>query len=447
MAKVLISAIGVGPGNREYRKAVYKFSDSAKEYKTSFVAAALCEHFQVDKVYLVGTAKSMWEEVYRYFAEEAKLPVDENYWQGLAEKAEFFDVYSNKNGIEETDLVKLNETIDNYLKKFGNIDLSTEAVSGGSQCFIIDYGLKEAELWNNFGTFMRISDMLNEDDEVYLDITHAFRSIALFNYITLDLIGILKFKKAFKLAGLFYGMLDVIGELGYAPVVDLSPYYNLTLWARGAYNFINFGNGYLLSSLFQEEELSKLTNNISEIVNINYIEDFKSNIDKLNGYLEAKKNIPDPMVNYMIPYLLDFTGRFKGIDSTGKLQLALAEWYFDNKRYAQGYICLVEAVISRFLEMYRRKDKSIKWTVDNREKIKDFLREELQNHDKYGIVFDIYKKINYIRNTIAHAGYYKNNKDFEEDIKNAYHHLNNVKKYVFNDSFISEIVQNYPFNK
>lgn len=278
MAKVLISTIGTGRvseqnGNsRKYESTVYRFPNSHKEYRTSFVASALCDHLKVDKLYLVGTSKSMWEEVYKYFAQSANLQVDLKYTNKLGEKAKSFNLKNSKIKINERELEQLNLTIDSYLKSIKS------NASGGSQCFIIDYGLNEAELWNNFDTFMRISDKLQEDDEVYLDITHAFRSIALFNYITLDLIGILKFKKAFKLSGLFYGMQDVNGELGYAQIVDLSPYYNMTLWARAAYNFISFGNGYLLSDLIYDPHLSESIKNISEIVNINYIDDFKRSI-------------------------------------------------------------------------------------------------------------------------------------------------------------------------
>jgi len=452
MAKVLISAIGVGLRKREYEPTTYKFLDSYEEYRTSFVAAALCKHLKVDKLYLVGTAKSMWEEVYNYFAREALQSVDSDYWHKLADKAEAFDVKNSKDGVNEKDLEELNKTIDNYLEKNrenSGAYLVRESASGGSKCFIINYGLDEVQLWNNFSTFMQISNMLQEDDEVYLDITHAFRSIALFNYITLDLIGILKFRKTFKLAGLFYGMLDVKSELGYAPVVDLSHYYNLTQWARGAYNFINFGNGYILADLFRAPELSEYIRNISEIVNINYIDEFKKNIDSLNTYLkmysEKQTENFDPFAKYMIPYLLSFVERFRGISSTGQLQLKLAEWYFDNKRYAQGYICLAESIITKFLEIYHKKDATITYKVENRDKIKNLLRYKL-NEGKYKKIYNVYKEINYIRNTIAHAGYYANNKTFDEYIKNSYKYLNDVKKLIFYDKIIAEITQKYPFN-
>jgi len=436
MAKVLISAIGVGKENRKYYPTIYKFPDTSKEYETSFIASALCEYLRVDKLFLVGSAKSMWEEVYRYYANAAKLSEDYEYWGNIGGKTEPFNLKNNKIKICDEDLLTINETIDKYLKHINS------SASGGSQCFIIDYGLNDSELWNNFDTFMKIGEKINESDEIYLDITHAFRSISLFNYITLDLIGILKFKKAFKLSGLFYGMLDVIKELGYAPVVDLSPLYNITAWARGAYNFINFGNGYLLADLISDSDLSRNIKSISEIVNINYIDNFKKSLDSLYTLMENNKQ-SDPVVKYTSPYILSFINRFKGIESTGKLQFTLAKWYFDNKRYAQGYICLAESIISLLLDIYRERNEAIIWNETNRKKIKNLIKDKFKEDEEYLKIYEEYESIRKIRNTIAHAGYEKNN-NFNEDIKNAYTHLNKVGEDIFNNPAINKIPYKFP---
>jgi CRISPR-associated Csx2 family protein len=444
MAKVLISSLGTGPpdsnntSSREYRKAVYKFEGSDKEYKTSFVATALSEHLEVDKIYLVGTSKSMWEEVYRYFSTVSNQLFDEDYWTDLGEKVESFRSGDPK--INENDLENVNKAIDDYLRYLRS------SASGGSHCYIIDYGLNERELWKNFDVIIRIGDNLNENDEIYLDITHSFRSIPLFNYLMLDLIRILKLKNDFKLSGLFYGMLDVIKEFDYAPIVDLSPLYNITLWARGAYNFINYGNGYLLADLINDDAVSRSIRNISDIVNINHIDEFKREIDRLNNLLDDT-NSPELIIKYMQPFLMSFTDRFKGISSSGKLQLALAEWYFDNKRFAQGYICLVESVITRLLEIYRGKNSKIKVNQTNREKIKNLiLYTPFKQRPEYKGLYEEYNIIREKRNVIAHAGYADEN-TYQNDISDANIHLNKVQKYVFNNKALEKLPEEFPFNK
>lgn len=444
MAKILISSLGKGKleknnaSTREYTKTVYRFQGSDKEYKTQFVATALSEHLQVDKLYLVGTSKSMWEEVYNYFTTASDQPLDYDYWVELGEKVTSFKVGNAK--INENDLVEVNKAIDGYLRYLRS------SASGGSHCYIIDYGLNETELWSNFDVFMRIGDNLKENDEIFLDITHAFRSIPLFNYLMLDLMGILKFKNDFKLGGLFYGMLEAISEVGHAPIIDLSPLYNITLWARGAYNFINYGNGYLLADLISDGKISENIRNISDIVNINYIDEFKREIDRLN-YLLDKSESPEPVIKYMQPYLKSFINRFKGISSSGKLQFSLAKWYFDNKRFANGYICLAESIITRILEIYRERDSKIKLNQNSRDKIKDLIfTPKFNQRPEYTKLYEEYDIIRKKRNVIAHAGF-ADEKTFKEDISKAYTHLSNVEKYVFNNRALEKLPEEFLFSQ
>ena len=101
MAKVLISFIGTGPlmnrgtigeekSAREYRRASYHLGDeNLGEYP--FVAAALCEPQHIDKVILIGTVHSMWEEVYRYFQEKNGKEVDDDVYCEIAEHCEQSD--------------------------------------------------------------------------------------------------------------------------------------------------------------------------------------------------------------------------------------------------------------------------------------------------------------------------------------------------------------------
>ncbi|NLY74343.1 MAG: TIGR02221 family CRISPR-associated protein [Firmicutes bacterium] len=444
MAKVLISALGTGKltkdniSARKYEKTVYRFQDSQNEYETSFIAAALSEHFQVDKLYLVGTSKSMWEEVYDYFSSAGNQCWDQDYWLELGDKVASYKV--GDAGISEDYLNKVNDAIDGYLTYLRS------SASGGSHCFIIDYGLNEKELWSNFDVFMRIGENLGENDEIYLDITHAFRSIPLFIYLMLDLITILESRNNLKITGLFYGMLEATKELGYTPIVDLSPLYNITLWARGAYNFINFGNGYLLADLIKDDGISETIRNISDLVNINYIDDFKREIDRLNHLLKNTDS-SEQVVRYMQPYLQSFVDKFKGISSSGKLQFSLAQWYFDNYRFAHGYICLTESIITRILEIYRERNSKISWGNANRGKIKTLI-EKLGSSTKpeYSKAHEVFNSIRKIRNLIAHAGYSDGN-TFREDIGKAYSHLNNVEKYVFNNKALEKLPDEFPFNQ
>lgn len=442
MARVLISSLGVGrPGRnneplRKYSETEYKFPGEDRPYKTPFVAAALIERLQIDRLYLIGTSKSMWEEVYVYFMQRAGKPVDEHYWAEIGTVIQSFKPWNKP--LSESDLLPVSQAIDNYLRQIN------KGAVGGSRCLVIDYGLNDEELWRIFDAFMQIANELSPNDVVFLDITHSFRSIPLFVYLMLDLMKTLHSDNEFKLGGLYYGMQDVIGDLGYAPVVDLTPLYNITEWARGAYNFTNFGNGYLLAELIQDEKIAEKIRNISNSVDINYIDDFKREVDSLDGLLRAKLSSSDPVVKYMEPYLRAFTDRFKGISSTGELQFALAKWYFNNKRFAQGYICLAEAIISRILEMYRSRDMSLEWTNDNRDKVKQLIRNKMANRSEYAIIYEVYEDIRIKRNTIAHAGF-STKQNFADDIEKAAYYLHTVEKCVFKNPALKKLPDLFPF--
>lgn len=190
----------------------------------------------------------MWEEVYRYFTEKAGLELDYDHWikiGGLTEQSSY-----DKRLIARENLGQAMEAVDSYL------NTKNLGATGGSCSIIIDYGLNEDGLWKNFGEIMGLIDILENGDEIYLDITHAFRSIPLFMYLMMEFLQSLDYKRV-SLKGLYYGMLDANRDLSYAPVVDLSPLCNISQWIRGSHDFINFGDGYTIASLLKGQDESE----------------------------------------------------------------------------------------------------------------------------------------------------------------------------------------------
>lgn len=205
MAKVLISPIGAGrkkarigeykkansacssfsnKSDREYHEAKYKFNGNDTIHDTHFLVAALAKHLKVDRIIFIGTAKSMWERVYRYFTENAGQNLDYEYWDRIGN----FASESNFNNmiLDEESLREAMVSVDEYLKA-----INPSAI-GGSLPLLMKYGLNEEELWENFSIFMKLIKVLKDGDEVYLDITHSFRSIPLFMYLMMDFMQTLK---------------------------------------------------------------------------------------------------------------------------------------------------------------------------------------------------------------------------------------------------------------
>lgn len=434
MAKVLISPIGTGSfksgpdgdtSAREYNDATYKFEKDDRIYKTPFLAAALAQYIQVDKIVFIGTAKSMWEEVYRYFTVNSGRELKEDYWVEIGKLA--MDSNPNISKINKEVLKETMESVDEYLKAIGSKS------AGGSTPLIIKYGLNEDELWQNFSTIMELVDILNDGDEIYLDITHSFRSIPLFLYLMIDFMLILNQKKI-KLKGLYYGMLEATRDLGYAPVVDLGPLYEISSWIRGAHDFINYGNGYLISDLIKEKEglpdnleaISSKIKNITELVNINYLTDLQNQIKGLNPLINGKY-ASTRALGYVFPLIKEFLSRFSNVQAASEFQLELSKWYFENKKYGHGYICLVEAVLTKLCEVYDLDLEDIK----NRETVKELVTRRYfqRKSNDLAALAEKYNGINKIRNRIAHASFYQEgNYSFSSDINQALHSYEEIRK-------------------
>jgi len=436
MAKVLIAPIGAGRKNREYERATYRFPDNGKTYRTPFISAALCEHLKVDKIFMLGTNRSMWEEVYRYFGEIEKNQEREDGYYQLAEGIE--------NGLENDDLAAVSEIIDQYLQKIN------PAASGGSHCRIIEYGLNEQELFHNFSVMMDLQKEIHEGDEIYLDITHSFRSIPLFMYVMMDFIQNLRTDEHIQLAGIYYGMFEANSD-GLVPVVDLKPLFEINRWTIGVYDFINYGNVGTIAGLLKDERLKDTLMNISFVTNSNNVLELREYTDRLrdllnNEWIEHGNRI----FPFIRPQLKKFTDFFKGASNDAEFQFLLAKWFFQHHRYSNGYLCLEDAMISKLAYLYRKVDSLLDGrNIQVRKKIKKVFY-QLENTEKpfYHEIQRTFIEISKIRNQIAHSGL---NKDlsFKKIMNETGELLKRVENIFFtpqNEKLLNELIKRYPYS-
>ncbi|NJO63206.1 MAG: TIGR02221 family CRISPR-associated protein [Richelia sp. RM2_1_2] len=385
MAKILISSIGVGgrfknsnSPDREYKQACYKIQDTPYPEST-FMASVLYEHFNLDGIIFIGTVKSMWEEVYRFFCHKKSLNQDDDYWYNLATKIDSLTYKSELNAI--------------------NLSPLEEILGKHSKCILTKYGLDETELWLNFDKILEIVDFLKPGDEIYIDITHSFRSLSLFLFLTVTFLQDLVSEKNIAIAGVYYGMLDVTSELKYTPVVDLKPLFDMTSWIKGAYSLKNHGNGYLIAQLLEsqgEKELATQIEQLSDAININYVNAIQQRSSTLKNSLQ-NKTVNGPF-KHLKNILEKFVNQFTRSSSLpeSEFQLNLAGWYFKNKRYATGYITLAEAIITYVCEIHGQDIRS----KDERDNMKNIL---FQPNNRNSRLAQLYTKVNPIRNSIAHA--------------------------------------------
>ena len=199
MSKILISFLGTGAlkpdtdnnapssSERQYRTARYHFNNGdIKEH--TFVAAALAEHSNIDKIILIGTVHSMWEEVYRYFTEKDGKQLDEN---------KYFEI------LEHCDKAGHSSSLDIPYKK-----LIERSIGKDAQIILIKYGITDEEIQENINTVLAIEEELNEKDELVVDITHSFRSLPI---LLMNLLIYLQTvsRKDIRISHVYYGMIEV----------------------------------------------------------------------------------------------------------------------------------------------------------------------------------------------------------------------------------------------
>lgn len=374
MSKVLISFLGTGPkeNDRGYKTANYQFADGSKE-STSFVAAAIKNHVGVDKLILIGTVKSMWEEVYRYFSADA---IDENYY---CELGDYCAKASHKSELQLPEVEKIEEAIGN-----------------GSKVLLINYGLNEDEIIKNQEVILGVESLLSKNDEIYIDITHSFRSLPLYLLNAIIYLQNVSAKKV-NIADVYYGMLDITRELGYTPVVSLKQVVTTNEWISGAYSFKEFGNAYKISKLLEKEgyrSASNTLNRFSDAKNLNYSGALQKLVQEISA-LKGEDKLPEIAKMIVNPVIEEYRKQMSSIDIPYKFQYNLAKWHFNRMNFSSSYLCLTESIVSYVCEMsgLSSDDK------DQRDEAKKLMFNDREFLD----LCKIFNKVNPIRKQLAHS--------------------------------------------
>ena len=394
MAKILVSSLGIGRKKEgSYQKATYEIGE--KRYQTSFISDALMQHLDIDKLFLVGTKKSIWDEAYLVFGGS-----DESYHEELYDKKESAEVTSE------------------VLRAFDKI------LPKGSKSSIIDYGIDEEEIWSNFEQFLSIAKEIEDGDELYLDITHSFRSLSLMSFVMSQFASSVS-DKEFKLAGVYYGMFEYSSDNeGITPIVDIKILLEIQEWIKAIDAIKNYSDFNLLVRLLEENKIEQnvqntfinLSNNIS-LANIASIGQFIGSASKKIRTIESSQN---KIIQLLAPEIIALVEELEQ-ERASDFQYNLAKWFYKNKNYVSAYIALYEAIITKSCELSG-------YDISNHD-----LREEAKKSlgdDRYGKYF--YTKyddsISKIRNSIVHQS--KDRKDsVKQDIQRLPAFIKNFATY------------------
>ena len=333
MAKILIAGIGGGKKEkgRGYNLADYYIDTEDNLYEDrTFITSALEEHYKIDKTIYIGTVGSMWDELYLHYTGKLTLE-DENY----VDKLENTII----NATKDSDILEID--IEKFNKKF----------EGKIQAIITKFGINENEIFENFNLIMQIGEMLNNGDEVYIDITHSFRSNAMWMFLIMNYVTDVLDKKI-NIAKITYGMFEAGRDIPRennrpkkrVPIVDLKAFYDLMKWIKGANEFKNYGNSYSLLEIIDNNQVKNSIKNFSDGLNLNYVGTIKQNIQSLNKLYDQINTVEGPE-KLIIPNVVEkFLKHFKKAEKDYEILLELANWYFNQKKYAMVAININESI-------------------------------------------------------------------------------------------------------
>ena len=326
------------------------------------MSAALKEYYSIDKVLLVGTVHSMWEEVYRWFSANSQKNIDDDVYLSIDDFCKEADHSSSL-----------------FIPHQAEIE---NAIGEGSRIVLIKYGINEKEVMDNINIILGLEQYLNEGDELIVDITHSFRSLPIF---MMNLIIYLKnvSGKRINISHIHYGMLEIDKELGFTPVIDLKAMMEVNEWITGAYSFSQFGNAYKISELLCEEDksVSTLLNEFSNLMNLNHLYGIQNISQRLSSIKDKEYGTLLPQLT-ISPIVKKFVKKFSVQKNNHALfQVKVAKWQLEHRKYAQSLLTLNEAMITYVCEL-----NGLTWDDYDMREIARIIAEAIKNSDNDAVL-------------------------------------------------------------
>ncbi len=387
-SKVLITFLGTGRLNKEgsntrdYAKVTYLFN--GKKFKSSFVSLILARELKAGKIIIIGTLKSMWEELYLRILGEGNI--NEDFYLELTE---LHKTYKDIND----DVYRIISRLEKEVSEKAGLNIKILLLKNGINQDEIDFNI---DVTIDFLQNQLLGDI---KWEVYVDITHGFRSMAfIINQVIFYFSQV--FDDQIKFRKIYYGMMEVIKDLGYAPIVSLSRLIDLNQWAQASYAFKHFGNAYLLSDLLtnkKDNPAKKVLKEFSNTLNLSLIFHVKKQLRALDKLI--KQEYHSSLASLIIPRVIqDFASFFGSSSESLKdsvFQIKLARWHFNRKNFGLAVIVLYEAAITWICE----NENLVPTARNDRERAKSLLSDK-NYHDLRNILSKY--KIDNIRNGVAH---------------------------------------------
>jgi CRISPR-associated DxTHG motif protein len=215
----------------------------------------------------------------------------------------------------------------------------------------IPEGHSEEELWQ---IFQKLTDAVEENEELYFDITHSFRSLPFLSFLA---IAYLKAAKNVQVKGVLYGAHEARDDNNQSPVFDLTAFVQLLDWLTAVNQFTATGNAEYLAKQLQthhSDDLSQLAENVSqislglELLRPHHVAQAAYMLPTL--LKGVKDQLPPPFL--LVAQPLNSAYAQFGISQNPspqehlRVQLRMINWYFEKRRYVQALSMAREWVVS-----------------------------------------------------------------------------------------------------
>lgn len=412
--KVILSFIGTG----NYTPCIYKSEIHVKtSSNVKFIQTAVAQMFEFDKYYIFETQKAK-ETHHEGLIAELNLLVD---------KVEFINILEAQN---------------------------------------------EKDIWK---IFTNIINVIDENDDIVLDITHAFRYFPMLGMVLLDF---LKTTKNIKVNDIVYGAFEqkqTIQNEFIAPLLHLKSFSDLQDWTRAARNYKEYGvfSGLNLLSTFEnkktlketqgKDKSAKMIERVSkdmEILSNNILYNRSQELNEFN-FSELQKNLEQlNEIGISIAPLKTLINLFKNkvaTFSSNYVWLDSAKWCLTHDLIQQGFTQLQEGIISDLVIRYRNElcdlhvENLNKMELEKRNFVSSFinvinantekekwsklLSENINICDKIKPdtkLCQLYSEITNYRNNINHAGYENSSqtpKKLKEKLKEFINRIEEILKF------------------
>ena len=307
---------------------------------------------------------------------------------------------------------------------------------------VIPFGTNHQEFWKMFEILSKL-DVENKD--IYMDLTHGFRSIPLFISTVMNFFE--KVKNA-KIKGVYYGMFEVKTDV--KPVVDMLPILEMNKWIEGYTLYREYGDSRKMADLIEEKykqipteekrnyqnlgRLPKVLEKSSKAFGFTALDFY---IKSLNDVINVSKNLEDIPSNlkameFLIKDIENSSQIFKNISKNWEKQLKLAEIYFEKNRYAQSLTALRESLITFILE-----ESGLDWEdTDLREsKLGELFADEPELFPKDFI--SLLNQIRDLRNKANHGFIGKKSSEakLKQSIEKLENYIKDAKEILYKEKF------------